>query len=456
VLSYGEFLPLTHIVTELQLDTHLSQLFPESQTWSLLAMAMSQVIRPRALTHIQSWYEGTVLSAEHPDLPLSSQSISNLLAKIGETTLHHEFAHELIRFTHPHATLVYDITSLSSYSRLITLLEYGYNRDNLDLPQINLALIVDLASGIPLMYDIYPGSIVDVSTLKNTVVKMRSQGIEDCTLVMDRGFFSTVNVEGLVENGYSFIIPAPLSLKTTKQVISSIHATIEDPNNLRMYQDTPLFVIPVTLGVGSMTLNGYAYYDPQKEQNERDLFYRQLYEMAEKVRNISLKPWMNPADVVKETARHLAPYLDWKVVDHSFEVTIRKNAVSQRVNKMGVFVLVFCGSFEWDECLSLYRCKDVVEKGFSMLKNDIEAVPMNVRKDSTVSGYLFVCFLSLILRMRLLRMMKESGLNEKYSVEGVLTELEKIRLMVLPDGTRLPTEMTKKQRDILTALGLCA
>jgi len=350
----------------------------------------------------------------------------------------------------------HDITSLSSYSQLITLLEYGYNRDNLDLPQINLALIVDPATGIPLMYDIYPGSIVDVSTLKNTVVKMRSQGIEDCTLVMDRGFFSTVNVEGLVENEYSFIIPAPLSLKTTKQVILSIHATNEDTNNLRIYQDTPLFTIPVTLGVGSVTLNGYASYDQQKEQDERDLFYRQIYEAAEKVRNISLKPWMNPADVVKETARHLAPYLDWKVVDHSFEVTIRKNAVSLRVNKMGVFILVFSGSFEWDECLPLYRCKDVVEKRFSMLKNDIEAVPMNVRKDSTVSRYLFVCFLSLILRIRLLRMMKESGLNERYSVEGVLTKLEKIRLMVLPDETRLPTELTKTQRDILTALGLCA
>jgi len=45
----------------------------------------------------------------------------------------------------------------------------------------------------------------------------------------------------------------------------------------------------------------------------------------------------------------------------------------------------------------------------------------------------------------------------KYSpIAGVLTEPEKIRLMVLPDGTRLLTEMTKKQRDILTALGLCA
>jgi transposase len=456
VLSYGEFIPLTNIVNQLQLDTLLKRLFPDTQTWSLLTMAMSQVIRPRALVHIQSWYEGTVLSEDHQDLPLSSQSISNFLAKIGETTVHHDFAHELIRFTHPSTTLVYDITSLSSYSQLINLLEYGYNRDNLDLPQINLALIVDPVTGIPLMYDIYPGSIVDVSTLKNTVVKMQSQGIKDCTLVMDRGFFSTVNVEGLVENGYSFIIPAPFSLKNVKQTLSSVHAIIEDPNNLRMYQDKPLFVMPVTLGVGSVTLNGYAYYDQQREQDERTTFYRQLYNAAEKVRSISLKPWMNPADVVKETARHFASYLDWKVVDKTFEVSIRKNAVSQRVNRMGLFILVFRGDFEWDECLSLYRCKDVVEKGFSMLKNDIEALPMNVRKDSTVSGYLFVCFLSLILRMRLLRMLKESGMNKKYSIEGLLTELEKIRLMILPDGTRLPTEISKKQREILSALNLCA
>ena len=58
--------------------------------------------------------------------------------------------------------------------------------------------------------------------------------------------------------------------------------------------------------------------------------------------------------------------------------------------------------------------------------------------------------------MTLLRLLKEAGLNKKYSVEGLLTELEKIRLMILPDDTNIPTEVTKRQRDILTALGLCA
>ncbi len=58
--------------------------------------------------------------------------------------------------------------------------------------------------------------------------------------------------------------------------------------------------------------------------------------------------------------------------------------------------------------------------------------------------------------MRLFRILKESGLNKKYSIEGLLTELEKVLFIILLDGTKLPTEITKRQRDILTVLGLSA
>jgi hypothetical protein len=53
-------------------------------------------------------------------------------------------------------------------------------------------------------------------------------------------------------------------------------------------------------------------------------------------------------------------------------------------------------------------------------------------------------------------LMIEAGLNKKYSVEGMLTELEKIKMMILPDGEKITTEVTKKQREILDALKMCA
>jgi len=115
---------------------------------------------------------------DHPDLPLSSQSLSRMLSRIGEGTLNLEFSRKLIRQISACSTLVYDITSLSSYSQNISLLEYGYNRDGLDLPQINLSLIIDKDQDIPVMYDLYPGSISDVITPKNTVTKMKAQGVK--------------------------------------------------------------------------------------------------------------------------------------------------------------------------------------------------------------------------------------------------------------------------------------
>ena len=136
------------------------------------------------------------------------------------------------------------------------------------------------------------------------------------------------------------------------------------------------------------------------------------------------------------------------------EVSQRKNAVSQAINKMGESSSCCIEvSFLGPKRLALYRSKDVIEKGFDVLKNNIELMPANLRTNSSLGGYLFIAFFALILRMKL---MNDAELNKKYSVEGLLTELEKIKVMILPDGEKILIEITKKQREILDALHMCA
>jgi transposase len=306
------------------------------------------------------------------------------------------------------------------------------------------------------MYDLYPGSIVDVSTLKNTIRKIKAEGVREYTLIMDRGFFSIGNIDEMVSGDLSFIIPPTSTMKNVKESISAIHSQIDDPDYLNLYEKEPLFVMPVHIDVGENRLDGYAYYDQKREQLEKSSFYKRLYDLMERLKAIKLKPWMNPEEVFNETAKKDARFIEWEAVDGRFEVSLRKNAVSAALNRMGKFILLYRGEFSWVECLSLYRSKDVVEKGFDVLKNDIDLMPANVRSDSSLRGYLFVAFLALILRMKLMRLMIEAGLNKKYSVEGMLTELEKIKMMILPDGERITTEITKKQREILDALQMCA
>ena len=68
------------------------------------------------------------------------------------------------------------------------------------------------------------------------------------------------------------------------------------------------------------------------------------------------------------------------------------------------------------------------------MKNDIELTPTNMITDNSLRGYLFVAFLALILRMKLTRLMVNAKLNKRYSVEGLLIELGKIKIMIMPDG----------------------
>lgn len=51
-----------------------------------------------------------------------------------------------------------------------------------------------------------------------------------------------------------------------------------------------------------------------------------------------------------------------------------------------------------------------------------------------------------------MKLTREAGLSSKYSVEALVTELEKNRIMILPDGTQIVTEQTKKQKEIFKAL----
>jgi len=454
--GYGELLPVLRIVEDLHIDCFLGDVLNEHHRNMVITLCINRVVRPTALHIVKTWYEGSFLSVLYKGLSLSSQNISNLLARIGDSDTPSVFMGKLLKDLGTNSTLMYDITSLSSYSKLIDLLEYGHSRDDPSLPQLNMSMIVDKKLGIPVMYDVYPGSIVDVSTLKNTLRKIESYGIQDYKLVLDRGFFSKGNLEELLnDDSLSFIIPATMSLKKVKELMTMAQRDIENPKYLQKFNKNPLFVKPVTLFLDECKVDGYCYYDPKREQSERNAFYTRLYDYREKIQEKEIrggKPWA----VFKQRAGDMASYYSWNVVDKHFKVEIRKNAVAQRVNKMGKFILFYKGDCDWMECLMVYREKDIIEKAFERFKQDLGALPLNTSKEATTKGFIFICFIGLIIEMRLLNQMKKTGLLKNYTIEKLLLELEKIKKIRLANDEIIVTEITKKQKEILEKLDLCA
>jgi transposase len=113
-------------------------------------------------------------------------------------------------------------------NNLTSRIKYGYNRDWESLPQINLSLILDRDKGIPVMYEIFSGSISDVSTLSGTLKKIRSDGIQNYVAVMDCGFFSLSNLSELMTNKISFIMTARLQLTDLKHQLTEAQKDTDD------------------------------------------------------------------------------------------------------------------------------------------------------------------------------------------------------------------------------------
>lgn len=448
VFSYGEFLPIEKIISHYKIDKFLTKELGKTQAQCVLAMCTGRLLKGLSMCNIQDWYEGTWMYYRQRDLPLSSSSISRLLGKIGDSRLQDKLAGHLIKQLKSKRTILYDITSVSSYSDLIRLLEWGYNRDGLDLPQVNLSLILDKAEGIPLGYEIYPGSISDVVTLQNTMKKFEVHGIRDFTMVMDRGFFSINNVDLLLENAVDFIMAVPERYRSVEKLISSMVREIEKPKYLKKLNDEILFVKQVVIPVGTHKLNGYCYYNPSRAQKEKEKFYQRLVHVKDLIEKL------NPAKGAREKAfdimGNLSPYFSITLTKEQVSAQIKEKAVARRLNKKGIFIIACHGDYSWDTCLSAYKEKELIERSFDILKNDLKLSTPEVSKDSTLKGLMFISLVALIIRMRIMMVLKNADLIKTYSFEKMMLQLEKHKAIVFDNGQVIYSELTKKHKELLT------
>ncbi len=95
--------------------------------------------------------------------------------------------------------------------------------------------------------------------------------------------------------------------------------------------------------------------------------------------------------------------------------------------------------------MSIYRHRGVIEKAFRALKTDLDIFPLRDHTESIVRGSVFVFFQQLLIRSALRRGMESTKLNEKYSMERMFLELEKLHLEEDQKSVEKERERTKKQ-----------
>lgn len=214
--DYGNYYVLKTIAERLGLAAILKQIFPG--IWSeILTCAFYEVSERKPLYLCEQWTESTQTI---DNSILTSQRISDLLQMLGKADNDRmDFFQAWATHRSEHEYLAFDITSISSYSKMIEFIEYGYNRDGEELPQINFAMLFGQSSLLPIFYNSYPGSIKDMSTLKNMIQYAKNINLKRIHFVMDKGFYSDDNVAEMLENRVKFVISVPFTTEFAKSAV---------------------------------------------------------------------------------------------------------------------------------------------------------------------------------------------------------------------------------------------
>jgi transposase len=356
--------------------------------------------------------------------------------------------------------IAYDVTSFSSYAKNIDDAAYGYNRDKESLPQINLALYMGQTSLLPMFYVTYDGSIVDKSHLQYMMAYNSELDIENVSFVMDRGFASTDNAEFMRTNGYPFILGAEFRLKAIQQAFNENQQRIQDAQNYILSEK--VYGLAVKGRYYRIAATLHIFYDPASVPQQTADFFRKI------VVEESELSQLNELDdtQVKKYSKYfiITKTLQGSKIDKlATEIDTVKNFTFERDNKkinetrerLGYFFILTNQSFlAPEEVVSIYRKRDVIEKGFDEIKNGLEMNRLRTHSSETTDGKMFCAFLSLICRLHMQNCLRDFMDDHNFSNERVIRELLKIRAIDICSKIRLLNPLTKTQRDILSCLGI--
>jgi transposase len=366
-----------------------------------------------------------------------------------------EFTKKWIEKINPQQGIYYDITSFSSYSTNNEFVEWGYNRDRENLPQINLGMVCCQKTGLPFFYTVFPGSIVDVSTVKNFIKYLKIYKLQDLFLIMDKGFFSASNISGLIESdrNLSLIIPLPFSLKLAKELIMN-HSNIKNPQNMFQYNEELLFHKAVHTVIAGHDFNAHIFFNEKAEVDQRHVFYSKLLAYESKIKKNKF-----------EDEKSFETYLDQEIptgfqkylhYDNAKKTVVRNETkINEYLLKSGFFILVTNKTnLLNDEVISFYRDKDVVEKIFDTTKNELDTNRLRSHSKTTAEGRLFVKFIATVLYQRITKVMRENDMFKKYSVIELLNELSKIKRITVPEIEPFVSECSKTQKEIFAKFNI--
>ena len=452
-VDYGPVAALHAIAEKLKLPSVLeSHLQPKGGGPPLGDLLLIQIIArcldPHSIDATTDWYPLTALPGL---LDLSSERVTsdtfyNSLDYVDEEGIervHEELwtrVHEL--YDTPTDPLFYDLTSSYFEGTMCPLTDYGHSSEHRpDKQQLVMGVTVN-PDMVPLHHDVYTGNTTHSKTVDDAVERIDERGIDDPTLVMDKGCATNPNREALRDGEFTedgTVIDYVVARKNqgdVKRTLAEINSEEFDPVELPEGA-SPLAVTeadpPAELTQKEESEDGeenkseirwVATYNEQKAADDAEYRATQLDRAGEELDELVERQYgdrpLSKQELLNRTKRTLKnrsvtnlveidvnergrPRLSWEV---------DKEAVEKAAKLDGKAMFETTRAAEELSAAAVaraYRDRDTVEKFMESIKDTANLRPHYVYTEQHVRARVFVCVLSVLLIATLQLELEEAG-----------------------------------------------
>ena len=399
-ISAGTFIALDSIVREYELRGLLKNAFGNDAGFILDLAAYMIINEGNASQYYPDYARRHPLFTESMAVK-SDSSVSRLLTRMSRDQITAFLDAWNDRQDHRQRIYIsYDSTNKNSQAGELDLVEFGHPKTDLGLPIINLSLAFDQTNQVPLFYELYPGSIPDVSQLRYLIEKIVAYNYRSVGVVLDRGYFSRANIEFMDEKKIQFLLMVKGCRALVSDFVTASKGSFETDRACRVSgSDVYGTTIKHTLyNADKKQRYFHLFFSPSKMVQERAMLEVRLDAMAFELSKLEGREVEIDAPFNRYFICH---YSGEKKGARKFLFAEEKRDVTkQELELCGYFCIISSEKMTAQEAYSLYRGRDASEKLFRADKSFLGARSQRVYSNDAAQAKTFIEFVALIVRNR--------------------------------------------------------
>lgn len=316
----------------------------------------------------------------------------------------------------------------------------GPSKENRKEPIVGLGLLLD-AHQIPIGMKIYPGNESEKPVLREVIDELKQRGnVSGRTIqVADKGLNCINNILHALKAGDGYIFSKSVKgLPETEKVwvqLDNDYADVKDCNGNVLYRikecvdDFPYEYFDDNGRKHTLKLREKRVATFNPKLAEKQLF--EINKQVEKAR--MLKASQAKRSEFGDSAKYVSfVSADKKGLKTDGKVTIEMNEKAiENARKLAGYNLMVTSelSMSASDIYAAYHNLWRIEESFRIMKSQLDARPVYLQKEDTITGHFLICYLAVVL-MRLLQIY---ALKDRYGTEEIFDFIRDFRVAKISD-----------------------